>query len=212
MESSGRRMTGISRSNGCGRKAVVWVGRWNRREADFHKEKRAVGDRSGRPRASDPIFGAAERAWKPLDRGRGSFFPCGDEGNSAVMDRVRVDKWMWAVRLFKTRGLAAKACESGRVRTGERIFKASSEVKGGELLELPFPEGPGTRVVRVLGLIDKRVGAPEARAACEEITPAEVIEARKVWSENRAQRLIGEQGRPTKKNRRAMDEKRGFFE
>lgn len=128
------------------------------------------------------------------------------------MDSVRVDKWMWAVRLFKTRGLAAKACESGRVRTGERVFKASSELKGGELLELPFPEGPGTRVVRVLGLIDKRVGAPEARAACEEITPPEVIEARKIWSEGRAHRLIGEQGRPTKKNRRAMEEKRGFFE
>lgn len=129
-----------------------------------------------------------------------------------MMDSVRVDKWMWAVRLFKTRGLAAKACESGRVRTGERIFKAASELKGGELLELPFPEGPGTRVVRVLGLIDKRVGAPEARAACEEITPPEVIEQRKIWSESRAQRLIGEQGRPTKKNRRAMDGKRGFFE
>jgi ribosome-associated heat shock protein Hsp15 len=136
----------------------------------------------------------------------------GDEGISGVMDSVRVDKWMWAVRLFKTRGLAAKACESGRVRTGERIFKASSELKGAELLELPFPEGPGTRVVRVLGLIDMRVGAPEARAACEEITPAEVIEQRKIWSESRAQRLIGEQGRPTKKNRRAMEEKRGFFE
>jgi len=136
----------------------------------------------------------------------------GDEANLAVMDSVRVDKWMWAVRLFKTRGLAAKACESGRVRTGERVFMASSELKGGELLELPFPEGPGTRVVRVLGLIDKRVGAPEARAACEEVTAAEVIEQRKIWSESRAQRLIGEQGRPTKKNRRAMDEKRGFFE
>jgi ribosome-associated heat shock protein Hsp15 len=136
----------------------------------------------------------------------------GDEGKLGVMDSVRVDKWMWAVRLFKTRGLAAKACESGRVRTGERVFKASSELKGGELLELPFPEGPGTRVVRVLGLIDKRVGASEARAACEEITPPEVIGQRKIWSESRAQRLIGEQGRPTKKNRRAMEEKRGFFE
>lgn len=128
------------------------------------------------------------------------------------MDSVRVDKWMWAVRLFKTRGLAAKACESGRVRAGERLFKASTELRGGELLELPFPEGPGTRVVRVLGLIDKRVGAPEARAACEEITPEEVIGQRKLWSEARSQRLVGDQGRPTKKNRRAMEEKRGFFE
>ena len=119
---------------------------------------------------------------------------------------------MWAARLFKTRGLAAKACESGRVKVGDRALKASSELRGGELLELPFPEGPGTRVVRVLGLIEKRVGAPEARLVCEEITPEDVIAARKVWQENRTHRLEGEQGRPTKKNRRLMEEKRGFFE
>ena len=130
-----------------------------------------------------------------------------------MSEPVRVDKWMWAVRLFKTRGLAAKACETGRVKAGERLLKAASELRGGELLELPFPEGPGTRTVRVLGLIDKRVGAPEARAACEEITPPEVTEQRKIWSESRALRLIGDQGRPTKKNRRQIeDQKRGFFE
>jgi ribosome-associated heat shock protein Hsp15 len=129
-----------------------------------------------------------------------------------MSDPVRVDKWMWAVRLFKTRGLAAKACETGRVKAGERILKSSSELRGGELLELPFPDGPGTRTVRVLGLIDKRVGAPEARAACEEITAPEVLEIRKQWLEGRAYRLIGDQGRPTKKNRRQIDEHRGFFE
>jgi len=129
-----------------------------------------------------------------------------------LMEAVRVDKWLWAVRLFKTRGLAAKACEGGRVKAGERILKPSSELKGGEVLEVPFPEGPGTRPVGVLGLLDKRVGAPEARAACEERTPPDVAELRKVWSEARTLRLVGDQGRPTKKNRRAMDERRGFFE
>lgn len=129
-----------------------------------------------------------------------------------MSDPVRVDKWMWAVRLFRTRGLAAKACETGRVKAGERILKPANELRGGELLELPFPEGPGTRTVRVLGLIEKRVGAPEARAACEEITPPEVTEQRKAWLDGRAHRLIGDQGRPTKKNRRQIDEHRGFFE
>lgn len=129
-----------------------------------------------------------------------------------MSEPVRVDKWMWAVRLFKTRGLAAKACETGRVKAGERILKSSSELRGGELLELPFPEGPGTRTVRVLGLIEKRVGAPEARAACEEITPPDVVELRKRWQEDRTHRLVGEQGRPTKKNRREIDQHRGFFE
>ena len=60
--------------------------------------------------------------------------------------------------------------------------------------------------------IDKRVGAPEARAACEEITAPEVIEQRKIWLEGRALRQVGDQGRPTKKNRRALEERRGFFE
>ncbi|QJE95575.1 RNA-binding S4 domain-containing protein [Luteolibacter luteus] len=128
------------------------------------------------------------------------------------MEPVRVDKWMWAVRLFKTRGLAAKACETGRVKTGDRILKPASELRGGELIELPFPEGPGTRVVRVLGLIEKRVGPPEARAACEELTPEEVIEQRKIWNESRSHRLEGDQGRPTKRNRRQLEERRGFFE
>lgn len=128
------------------------------------------------------------------------------------MESVRVDKWLWAVRLFKTRGLAAKACESGRVKAGERILKASAELRGGELLELPFPEGPGTRVVRVLALIDKRVGAPEARAACDDVTPPDVTEARRAWQEERKHRLEGDQGRPTKKNRREIERRRGFFE
>ncbi|MBK1825719.1 S4 domain-containing protein [Haloferula rosea] len=123
---------------------------------------------------------------------------------------MRLDKWMWAVRLFKTRGLAARACESGRVKEGGRILKASSTLRGGELIELPFQEGPGTRVVRVTGLIDRRVGAPQAREACDDITPEDVIEARRLWSANRSHRKEGEQGRPTKKKRREID--RGFFE
>ncbi len=129
-----------------------------------------------------------------------------------MMESVRIDKWMWAVRLFKTRSLAAKACESGRVKDDGRALKAASSLRGGELLELPFPEGPGTRVVRVLGLIDKRVGAPQARECCEEITPEPVIEARRLWAENRRGRMEGEQGRPTKRKRRDIEGLGGFFE
>lgn len=126
------------------------------------------------------------------------------------MDKVRLDKWMWAVRLFKTRGLAARACESGRVKEGGRVMKASSVLRGGEVIELPFQEGPGTRVVRVLALIERRVGATQAREACEDITPEGVIEDRRLWSSNRTHRKEGDQGRPTKKKRREID--RGFFE
>ncbi len=124
---------------------------------------------------------------------------------------VRLDKWMWSVRLFKTRGLAARACESGRVKSGGRVLKAASPLRGGELIELPFPEGPGTRVVRVEGLIDKRVGATEAARCCADLTPAEVVESRRLWRLDRRVRQEGDQGRPTKKRRRDLNQ-RGFFE
>lgn len=91
-------------------------------------------------------------------------------------------------------------------------MKASSVLRGGEVLELPFPEGPGTRVVKVLGLIDQRVGAPQAREACEEMTPPDVEESRRLWRSARSARKEGDQGRPTKRNRRELEEKRGFFD
>ena len=128
------------------------------------------------------------------------------------MDGVRVDKWLWAVRLFKTRGVAAKACESGRVKSDGRVLKAASLLRGGEVVELPFPEGPGTRVVRVTGLIGRRVGAREAAEACEDLTPADVLELRRGWGADRAGRQEGEQGRPTKRKRRELEKRRGFFE
>lgn len=122
------------------------------------------------------------------------------------MDGIRLDKWMWAVRLFKTRSLAARACESGRVKHQGRALKAASALRSGMLLELPFPEGPGTRVVQVVELIERRVSAPLARLACNEVTAEEVLEARRLWSINRSHRKEGGQGRPTKKDRRDIDQ------
>lgn len=117
---------------------------------------------------------------------------------------------MWAVRLFKTRNLAARACESGRVKQQGRVLKASSSLRGEEILELPFQEGPGTRVVRVVELLERRVGASQARLACEDLTSEEVLNVRRQWSSSRSHRKEGEQGRPTKKKRREID--RGFFQ
>ncbi|MEM1082834.1 MAG: S4 domain-containing protein [Verrucomicrobiota bacterium] len=126
------------------------------------------------------------------------------------METVRLDKWMWAVRLFKTRSLAARACESGRVKSAGRVLKASTALLGDEVIELPFSDGPGTRVVKVLELIEKRVGAQQARECCEDRTPEDFIEARRVWALDRSARKEGSQGRPTKKNRRQIDRHRFF--
>ena len=124
-------------------------------------------------------------------------------------DTARTDKWLWAVRLFKTRGLAAEMCAAGKVKRRGHALKASSPLHVGDVLELPFPDGPGTRVITVVGLIEQRVGAPEARACYEESTAAEVLAAREEWQQARKEGL---RGRPTKKNRRLIERQRGFFE
>jgi ribosome-associated heat shock protein Hsp15 len=122
---------------------------------------------------------------------------------------ARTDKWLWAVRFFKTRGLAAEMCAAGKVKRAGHLLKAASALHPGDVLEIPFPDGPGTRTVEVLALIEKRVGAPEARACYEERTDPEIFEAQRAWHLARNEGL---RGRPTKKDRRQMNRIRGFFE
>jgi ribosome-associated heat shock protein Hsp15 len=126
-----------------------------------------------------------------------------------MSESARTDKWLWAVRFFKTRGLAAEMCAAGKVKRLGHSLKAASPLRPGDVLEIPFPEGPGTRTVVVKGLMEKRVGAPEARACYEETTAPEVFEAQKNWH---AARSEGLRGRPTKKDRRDIDRIHGFWD
>ena len=129
--------------------------------------------------------------------------------------RLRIDKWLWAARFFKTRGLAQEAVEGGRVRIaspggdlgnkgdiGERI-KPSREVRLGDLLHIQI--GDLVWHVSVRGLSDHRGPAPVARELYEELP--ESIAARQTQIENRrAQMEPGSsiRGRPTKKDRRLI--------
>lgn len=126
-----------------------------------------------------------------------------------MAEDTRADKWLWAVRLFKTRALAAEVCASGKVRRRGHPLKASSGLKCGDELEVPYPEGPGTRCVRVIQLIEKRLGAPEACACYIDETSQEVINQRAMWHQSR---VDGTRGRPTKKDRRSMGRIRGFLD
>lgn len=126
-----------------------------------------------------------------------------------MADTARTDKWLWAVRLFKTRSLAAEACAAGQVKRRGHALKASSALQIGDELLAPYPDGPGTRSVTVVALIEKRVGAAEAQECYREDTPQDVINTRAVWHQNRSE---GVRGRPTKKDRREMDRIRGFVE
>lgn len=119
---------------------------------------------------------------------------------------VRIDKWLWATRFFKTRSLAAEHCSSGKVKRSGKSIKASTAIKIGDQLLIPTPDGTFKKEVEVTGLYDKRVSAPLAQAAYIDSTPKETIEqAKLIRAENRVNRQhrkTGDQGRMTKKQRR----------
>ncbi len=126
-----------------------------------------------------------------------------------MSESVRADKWLCATRFFKTRGLAGEACADGKVKRNGHPLKPASNVQPGDVLEIPFVEGPGVRTVSVTAVIVKRVGAPQARACYEDLTKPEVYEALKLWQSARSE---APKGRPTKKNRRDIDSIHGFWD
>ena len=126
-----------------------------------------------------------------------------------MQESARADKWLWATRFFKTRVLAAEFCTEGKVLRNSHILKPASPVQPGDVLEIPFPEGPGRRKVSVIGVIEKRVGAPQAQACYEDLTDPAVYEAQKTWH---LERKDAPHGRPTKRNRREMGRIRGFWD
>lgn len=125
------------------------------------------------------------------------------------MEDERADKWLWATRFYKSRSLAAKACTSGKIRRGGHLLKPAAALHVGDILEIPFPEGPGVRTILVKSLISLRVAAPLAQACYEDQTPAAVYEhVKQVLAEKRE----AGQGRPTKKDRRQLGRIRGFWD
>jgi ribosome-associated heat shock protein Hsp15 len=120
---------------------------------------------------------------------------------------VRIDKWLWAVRIFKTRSLSAEACRSGKVTIKNIPVKASREVKLNDIIVIQ--QMPVVRTVKVLSLLHNRVSAKLAPLHMEDLTPAseyEKIEVRKAAAFVYRPRGTG---RPTKKERRDME---GFEE
>lgn len=126
-----------------------------------------------------------------------------------MSESARADKWLWATRFFKTRSLAADVCSDGKVKRNGHPLKPASSVQVGDVLEIPFVEGPGIRRVSVKAVIEKRVGAPEARACYDDLTDPAVYEALRLWHVARQE---APKGRPTKKDRRDLDKIHGFWE
>lgn len=119
--------------------------------------------------------------------------------------KVRVDKWLWSVRIFKSRTMATTACKSGKVKIGEVNVKPSYLLEGKELI-MVRKDGFDLQF-KVLKLIEKRVGAPIAVECYENLTPEEELNKYKDWYIGKAapERREKGAGRPTKKERRTID-------
>jgi ribosome-associated heat shock protein Hsp15 len=122
------------------------------------------------------------------------------------MEAVRVDKWLWSIRLFKSRTLATDACKNGKVYLGTTSLKPSHDIHRGDLL---LVHKDGFRFsIKVKDLLEKRVSATLAKNYYENLTPEEELNKYKVWFVGKAAAEIREKGsgRPTKLERRDIDE------
>ena len=121
------------------------------------------------------------------------------------MDKVRIDKWLWAVRIFKSRTLATDACKGGKVRIKDATVKPSYLVQREEIVQVR-KEGFDL-IYRVVDLLQKRVGAPLAVQYYENLTPEEELNKFKDWYVGKAANERRERGagRPTKRERRNID-------
>ena len=116
---------------------------------------------------------------------------------------ARIDKWLWAARVFKTRSLAADACKNGRVTIGGVNVKPSHTVKAGETVSVRKP--PITYSFRILQPIEQRVGAKMLPQVYENVTPQEQYELLEMTRISGFVNRARGTGRPTKKERRSLD-------
>jgi ribosome-associated heat shock protein Hsp15 len=116
---------------------------------------------------------------------------------------VRIDKYLWAVRVFKTRTLATEACKKGRVNMDDAPIKASRMVGAGDVIEVR--KMPVIYSYRILDPIEKRVGAKIVDQYMENITPEEELQKLELQDDFFVKRDRGA-GRPTKKERRLLDD------
>ncbi len=116
---------------------------------------------------------------------------------------ARLDKWLWTVRVFKTRGLATDACRAGAVEVAGHPAKPARDVRPGETVQVR--QGVVTRTLQVVAVPKARVGAPLVPEYCLELTPAAEFEKAR---EQRIQHWLARErgsGRPTKRDRRALE-------
>ena len=116
------------------------------------------------------------------------------------MNEVRLDKWLWAARAFRSRALAARACQGGKVDVNDRAAKPSRSVRAGDLLTISLPRGK--RILRVVLLSDRRGTGAQAALLYEDMSPPPPPREARVKPPGYREPGAG---RPTKRERRLMD-------
>ena len=118
-------------------------------------------------------------------------------------NEIRIDKWLWAVRIFKTRAQATEACAGGKVKIKNSAVKASRKIHAGDIIQVR--KGVVKYMYRVLKIAEKRMGAKLIIDFVEDLTPDDERAKLKSSLKQPLQTREKGQGRPTKKERRIMD-------
>ena len=122
---------------------------------------------------------------------------------------TRIDKWLWAVRIFKTRTLASEACAGGKVKIDGTAVKASRNIKKNDVVQVR--KGVVKYLYKVRKYAEKRMGAKLVPEFLEDITPKEELAKLKTAQKQPIQTREKGQGRPTKRERRMMDKLKQKF-
>lgn len=120
---------------------------------------------------------------------------------------VRVDKYLWCIRVFKSRSIATDACEGGKVKIDGASVKPSRHIKPGKVITVQ--QGYVKRAFRVNELLERRVGAPLVKNYAIDITPQEELDKLQTERFVSYQSKFKGVGRPTKKDRRLIDKMKG---
>lgn len=127
-----------------------------------------------------------------------------------MLKKVRIDKWLWSVRIFKSRSMATDACKSSKIKIGEVNVKPSYLLQRGEIVSVK--KNGFNLTFKVIDLLEKRVSAVLAQPCYEDLTPADELNKYTDWFVGKGKPEMREKGagRPTKRERRDLDKFKDF--
>ncbi len=128
-----------------------------------------------------------------------------------MLEKVRIDKWLWGVRIFKSRTLASDMIKTNKVKVNDREVKSSQLIQRNDMVTVK--KNGFNFQFKVIDLVDKRVGAPLAVVCYADMTPPEELNKYTEWFVGKGGAEMRDRGtgRPTKKDRREIDTFKGFY-